>query len=58
MNKRRLAHVFIAQAATLFIAPAGLVQAQSDYPTKPVKIIVPFPPGGTSDVMACMLADE
>lgn len=32
--------------------------AQSDYPTKPVKIIVPFPPGGTSDVMARMIADE
>ena len=32
--------------------------AQTDYPTKPVKIIVAFPPGGTSDVMARMLADE
>ncbi len=32
--------------------------AQSDYPNKPVKIIVTFPPGGTSDVMARMLADE
>lgn len=32
--------------------------AQSDYPTKPVKILVPFPAGGTSDVMARMLAEE
>jgi tripartite-type tricarboxylate transporter receptor subunit TctC len=58
MTNRRLALVIIAQAATLFVASAGLAQAQSDYPTKPVKIIVPFPPGGTSDVMARMLADE
>jgi tripartite-type tricarboxylate transporter receptor subunit TctC len=61
MNKRLLAHVFIAQAATLLIATTGLAQAQSaqsDYPNKPVKIIVPFPPGGTSDVMARMIADE
>jgi tripartite-type tricarboxylate transporter receptor subunit TctC len=62
MNKRLLAHVLLAQAATLFIATTGLVQAQvqaqSDYPNKPVKIIVPFPPGGTSDVMARMVADE
>jgi tripartite-type tricarboxylate transporter receptor subunit TctC len=58
MIKRRLALVFIAQAATFFIATTGLAQAQSDYPTKPVKIIVPFPPGGTSDVMGRMIADE
>ena len=58
MTNRRLALVVLAQAATLLIASIGSVQAQSDYPTKPVKIIVPFPPGGTSDVMARMLADE
>lgn len=33
-------------------------QAQSDYPSKPVKIIVPFPVGGTSDIMGRMAADE
>jgi tripartite-type tricarboxylate transporter receptor subunit TctC len=40
------------------IANSGLAWAQSDYPSKPVKVIVAFPPGGTSDVMARMLADE
>jgi len=34
------------------------IWAQTDYPSKPVKVIVAFPPGGTSDVMARMLADE
>jgi len=32
--------------------------AQADFPNKPVKIIVSFPPGGTSDVMARMVAEE
>ena len=32
--------------------------AQADYPLKPVKVIVAFPPGGTSDVMGRMVADE
>jgi tripartite-type tricarboxylate transporter receptor subunit TctC len=35
-----------------------LVWAQSDYPSKPVKVIVAFPPGGTSDVMGRMVAEE
>jgi tripartite-type tricarboxylate transporter receptor subunit TctC len=29
--------------------------AQADYPTKPIKIVVPFPAGGTSDVLARIL---
>jgi tripartite-type tricarboxylate transporter receptor subunit TctC len=32
------------------------VVAQTDWPTKPVKIISPFPAGGTSDVMARMIS--
>ena len=30
--------------------------AQDVWPSKPIKMIVPFPPGGTSDVMARMVA--
>ncbi len=33
------------------------VQAQS-YPTKPVRFIVPYPPGGGSDTMGRLLADK
>jgi tripartite-type tricarboxylate transporter receptor subunit TctC len=32
--------------------------AQSDYPNKPIKLLVPFPPGGTSDVMGRMMSEE
>lgn len=33
-------------------------QATADYPNRPVKIIVPFPAGGTSDLMGRLIADE
>ena len=45
----------------LFIALLTFISlsafAQADYPTRAVKIIVPFPAGGTSDVMGRMVAD-
>ncbi|MGQ0509648.1 MAG: tripartite tricarboxylate transporter substrate binding protein [Betaproteobacteria bacterium] len=43
---------------TLFLAAlltAGLAQAQ-DYPTKPVSMIAPFPPGGVADIVGRPLA--
>jgi len=37
---------------------AGSVHAQQQYPTKPIRLIVPFAPGGQSDVVARMLAQR
>jgi tripartite-type tricarboxylate transporter receptor subunit TctC len=36
---------------------ASLVQAQT-YPTRPVTVIIPFPPGGTLDVVGRLLAQK
>ena len=58
MQKRTLFLATLTQVALLIGSPIGLAQAQSDYPTKPVKVIVPFPPGGTSDIMGRMAAEE
>ena len=41
----------MSAAAAFSIVPAGTVRAQA-YPDKPIKMIVPFPPGGPIDTMA------
>jgi tripartite-type tricarboxylate transporter receptor subunit TctC len=56
MSKRAL--VRFAAAAAMAAALPLPAFAQSDYPTKPIKMIVAFPAGGTSDVMGRMVADE
>jgi tripartite-type tricarboxylate transporter receptor subunit TctC len=44
--------------AFAFPLVSGLVWAQADYPTRPVKVIVPSPPGGGTDILARVLAQH
>ncbi|MFH1603724.1 MAG: tripartite tricarboxylate transporter substrate binding protein [Pseudomonadota bacterium] len=44
--------------ASALIAVAGLASAQPAYPSKPIRFIVPFPPGGSTDPMARMSAGK
>jgi len=57
MRRIMLTAVPFAVAACALLAAAPAVQAQA-YPSQPVKIIVGFPPGGTTDVIARHAAQE
>ena len=58
-TKRRWIQCLPALALGLMSTLSGTAAfAQSDYPNRPIKLVVAFPPGGTSDVMGRMMADE
>ncbi len=48
---------FVAAALAAALLPLGSV-AQTDWPTKPVSMVVPYPPGGVNDAVARVYADK
>jgi tripartite-type tricarboxylate transporter receptor subunit TctC len=65
----RKLHSLLPQAVGLLLALSTGVAAQDssrisardgakDYPTKPVRLIIPFPPGGSNDVVGRMIATK
>ena len=50
----KLSPMAFLAAAVLVAAPS---YAQQDYPNRPIRLIVPYPPGGPSDLMGRMTGD-
>lgn len=56
MYRPHLRHALVA--ATLGVATACQALAQSSWPDKPIKVVLPFPPGGPSDMVIRVLSDK
>lgn len=52
LNRRQLLASSAAAAAAMAIATVSLPAHAQSFPNKPLKIIVPYPPGGSSDIIA------
>jgi tripartite-type tricarboxylate transporter receptor subunit TctC len=60
MKKTFTRRMALATMSSLALMGAGstLAQAQTAYPSQPIKFIVPYPAGGTTDVLARMVAQK
>ena len=50
--------VFTAMLLAVLAFGTGSASAQDKYPNRPVKVIVPYAPGGATDIVARILGDE
>lgn len=57
MTRRRTLLAWPAASAVALLARPGIARAQT-YPAKTVTVVVPFAPGGTTDILARLLADR
>lgn len=57
-NSRRRTLSSLVATALLAFGATGTALAQADYPNKPVRLVVPYAPGGATDVIGRVLAKQ
>lgn len=58
MKRRSLLHTALASAALLPLLGSAAAWAQDKWPSRPISYIVPFPAGGTTDILGRLIGQK
>jgi tripartite-type tricarboxylate transporter receptor subunit TctC len=56
--RRTVLSSLLAGAAAVLLSPAFAANAAADYPNRPIRLVVPFGAGGSTDMVARLLAEK
>src|SRR5262249_4120528 len=57
MPVKKLQALVFSAASVLFVAMC-IPAAADDYPSRPIRLIIPFPPGGSNDIVGRIVANQ
>ena len=58
MKRNALLHAAVAATLAVSVLPVSAQQGAANYPSKPIRIVVGYAPGGANDILARLLAQK